>query len=104
MIMPLKFLIGKMLLRHYELAGMNSKACAIDIGISYANISYNYRRLDDVADEEALYGKKIIILANLEPRKLRGITSEGMLLAADDGDTVSILVPDKDISPGSRIK
>ncbi|GAJ18790.1 unnamed protein product, partial [marine sediment metagenome] len=54
------------------------------------------------ADE--LTGKRIIILANLEPRKLRGITSEGMLLAADDGENVSILVPDKDISPGSTIK
>ncbi|MHA2008415.1 MAG: methionine--tRNA ligase [Promethearchaeota archaeon] len=54
------------------------------------------------ADE--LAGKKIIILANLEPRKLRGIVSEGMLLAADDGENVSILVPDKDISPGSAIR
>ncbi len=51
-----------------------------------------------------LAGKKIIILANLEPRKLRGITSEGMLLAADEGDTVSILVPDKDIGSGASIK
>ena len=51
-----------------------------------------------------LEGKKIIILANLEPRKLRGITSEGMLLAADFEDTVSILVPDKDIPSGANIK
>ncbi|MFX0081274.1 MAG: methionine--tRNA ligase [Candidatus Hodarchaeota archaeon] len=51
-----------------------------------------------------LEGKKIIILANLEPRKLRGITSEGMLLAADYEDTVSILVPDKDIPPGASVK
>ena len=51
-----------------------------------------------------LIGKKIVILANLEPRKLRGITSQGMLLAADDGKTVSILIPDKDITPGSEIK
>ncbi len=45
-----------------------------------------------------------MILANLEPRKLRGITSQGMLLAADDGKIVSILTPDKDITPGSKIK
>lgn len=54
------------------------------------------------ADE--LAGKKITILANLEPRKLRGILSEGMLLAADYEDTVSILVPDKDIPAGANIK
>ena len=54
------------------------------------------------ADE--LTGKKITILANLEPRKLRGILSEGMLLAADYEDTVSILVPDKDIPAGANVK
>ncbi|MBY8985250.1 MAG: methionine--tRNA ligase [Candidatus Lokiarchaeota archaeon] len=51
-----------------------------------------------------LEGKKIIILANLEPRKLKGITSQGMLLAADFEDNVSILVPDKDIEPGANVR
>lgn len=54
------------------------------------------------ADE--LKGKKIVILANLEPRKLRGILSEGMLLAAVDGDIVSVLTPDKNIPPGAKIE
>ncbi|MFX1288838.1 MAG: methionine--tRNA ligase [Promethearchaeota archaeon] len=54
------------------------------------------------ADE--LKGKKIIILANLEPRKLRGILSQGMLLAAVDGDIVSVLTPDKEISSGAKVE
>ncbi len=53
---------------------------------------------------DELAGKKIVILANLEPRKLRGITSQGMLLAAEKGDIVSVLVPDKDIEPGAKIR
>jgi len=53
---------------------------------------------------EELKGKKIVILANLEPRKLKGILSEGMLLAAVDGDVVSVLTPDKNISPGTKIE
>ena len=55
------------------------------------------------ADE--LKGKKIVILANLEPRKVRGILSEGMLLAASvsEGDKVSILILDKDLPSGSKI-
>jgi methionyl-tRNA synthetase len=53
------------------------------------------------ADE--LKGKKIIVLTNLEPRKLKGITSQGMLLAAEDGKIVSILTPEKDVIPGSKI-
>jgi len=51
-----------------------------------------------------LKGKKIVVLTNLEPRKLRGILSEGMLLAAVEGDNVSILIPDKDLPPGARIE
>jgi len=54
--------------------------------------------------KEALIGKKIIVLTNLEPRKLRGILSEGMLLAAVEGENVSILTPDKDIAPGAKIE
>ncbi len=54
------------------------------------------------ADE--LKGKKIVILANLEPRKLRGILSQGMLLAAVDGDIVSVLTPDKEIPSGAKIE
>ena len=53
---------------------------------------------------DELEGKKIVILANLEPRKLRGITSEGMLLAAEKGEIVSVLVPDKDIETGAKVR
>lgn len=53
---------------------------------------------------EELLGKKIIVLTNLEPKKLRGILSQGMLLAAVEGDNVSILTPDKDIKPGAKIE
>ncbi|MFW9875127.1 MAG: methionine--tRNA ligase [Candidatus Thorarchaeota archaeon] len=53
---------------------------------------------------EDLKGKKIVVLTNLEPRKLRGILSEGMLLAAVEGENVSILVPDKDLPLGARIE
>ena len=52
---------------------------------------------------EELKGKKIIVLTNLEPRNLKGISSQGMLLAAEDGKIVSILTPEKDITPGSKI-
>ena len=55
--------------------------------------------------KEELIGKKIIVICNLEKRKLKGITSEGMLLAAsdDDKENVVLLTIDKDIENGSRI-
>jgi len=53
---------------------------------------------------QELANRKILFLANLEPKKLRGVLSEGMLLAAVDGNTVSVLTPDKNVSAGSKIE
>ena len=51
-----------------------------------------------------LEGKKIIVVANLEPAKIRGFESQGMLLAAEHDGRIVLLAPDRDIEPGSRIK
>lgn len=53
-------------------------------------------------DKEDLIGKKIIYLSNLAPRKMKGIESQGMLLAASNVDhsRVSLLMPDQDMEPG----
>lgn len=51
---------------------------------------------------ETLVGRRIVFLANLAPRKLMGIESQGMVLAAG-GDTLSLLTPEKDMPIGSRI-
>lgn len=53
--------------------------------------------------KEELENKLIVVLANLEPRKIKGFISQGMLLAATSGDRVSLLSPDKDITVGSKI-
>jgi methionyl-tRNA synthetase len=52
---------------------------------------------------ETLVGKNIVVIANLKPATIRGVESQGMLLAATDGDDVIIVVPDKDAAAGSRI-
>ncbi|HDM92132.1 MAG TPA: methionine--tRNA ligase subunit beta [Candidatus Korarchaeota archaeon] len=52
---------------------------------------------------EDLVGKQIVVVANLQPKKIRGYWSQGMLLAADvDGKPV-LLVPDKPVPPGSKV-
>ncbi|MBI4211884.1 MAG: methionine--tRNA ligase, partial [Deltaproteobacteria bacterium] len=53
---------------------------------------------------EELVGKKVVVVANLKPVKLRGVESHGMLLAASDETTVSILTPFKDVATGSKVK
>jgi len=54
---------------------------------------------------EQLLGKNIILVANLAPRMMRGVESQGMLLAASNADRskVIVLTPDADIEPGSIV-
>ncbi|RMH80358.1 MAG: methionine--tRNA ligase subunit beta [Acidobacteria bacterium] len=51
---------------------------------------------------EELIGKKILVLANLKPRKIFGIESQGMVLALSDGESLSLIVPDRDLKEGSK--
>lgn len=53
---------------------------------------------------EVLIGKQIVIIANLEPRAIRGAISHGMLLAASDDSGLSLLTPDKFVKAGSGVK
>ncbi|OHA02213.1 MAG: methionine--tRNA ligase subunit beta [Candidatus Sungbacteria bacterium RIFCSPLOWO2_02_FULL_48_13b] len=53
---------------------------------------------------EELVGRLIIVVANLEPRILMGFESQGMILAAGDGETIALLMPDKDIPSGTTIR
>ncbi len=53
---------------------------------------------------EELVGKKIIVVNNLAPAVLRGVESQGMLLAARDGDEVVLLTTEKDVAPGSKVQ
>lgn len=59
--------------------------------------------LKGYVEKEEMLGKKIIVVANLKPAKMRGIMSNGMLLAAEDDDEVSLLTIMKDLPPGSKI-
>lgn len=63
-----------------------------------AGIKQHYSR-------EELKGKKIIVFTNLAPRKIKGIESKGMLLAAvNEGHSKVVLIsPEKDVEPGLRI-
>ncbi len=51
---------------------------------------------------EELVGKKVLILANLKPRKIFGVESQGMVLALSDGENLSLIVPDRDIKEGAK--
>ncbi|PRR73847.1 Methionine--tRNA ligase [Moorella humiferrea] len=53
---------------------------------------------------EELVGKKVVIVANLKPAKLRGILSQGMVLAAVDDEGLSLITPEREIKDGTPVR
>ena len=53
---------------------------------------------------EDLIGKSIIVITNLEPKNIRGIESQGMLLAAEDENgNLSLIVPEREVKVGAKV-
>ena len=61
------------------------------LGLSYLN-------------PETLVGRQMPLILNLEPRKLMGLESQGMIIAADKEGLPVILMPDEEVPPGSPVK
>lgn len=57
----------------------------------------------EACDPETLIGKQVVVVANLEPVRLMGVESQGMLLVAQDGTSMQILTPEKPVKPGARV-
>lgn len=73
----------------------------VDIGTEVRQIVAGIKR--SYAPEQ-LIGKRVALIANLEPAIIRGVESRGMLLAASDDVGVSVLTPDRDVVLGSIVK
>lgn len=54
--------------------------------------------------KDGLVGKDIIMINNLEPAVIRGVESNGMLLAVQDENGISLIRPDRPVSPGHSVK
>ncbi len=53
---------------------------------------------------QELEGREVLVIYNLEPATLRGVKSQGMLLAGDDGKVVALLKPEREVPPGTRVQ
>ncbi len=71
----------------------------VDIGRTITIVS----GLKEFYTADELKTKTLIILTNLEPAKLRGVKSEGMLLAAEADGKLALLMPEKDLAPGTQV-
>jgi methionine--tRNA ligase beta chain len=93
--------IGKVAKAEAVQGSRNLVKMLIDIGgesrQAVAGIAQYYNPKD-------LEGKSVAVIANLQPRKMFGLESNVMILAAEDDKTVSILLPDRPVKTGSKIK
>ena len=55
-------------------------------------------------DHRFLVGQQVVVVANLKPAVLRGVESQGMLLAASDSDGLSVVCPGRRFAPGTKVK
>ena len=72
----------------------------VDIGSEIRTIVSGIKKWYKAED---LIGKNVIVVKNLAPRKMRGIESQGMLLAADFGEDLTMISTLADIKPGSKV-
>lgn len=80
---------AKKLLKLQIEVGGETKRCVAGVGMNYS--------------ANDLVGKSVAVVTNLPPKTLFGLTSEVMLLAAVEGDILSLLKPDRDISAGAKV-
>lgn len=85
----------------------SEKLVKLMVDLGEANLPAGRQVLAGIAavyPPEALVGKQIVVVANLEPRNLMGMESQGMLLAAESENGPVLLMPDKGITPGAKIR
>lgn len=76
--------------------------CTIDFGVAGTRTIVS--GIAEWKKPEELVGKTLPYIFNLAPRMLRGVESQGMLLAASDEAGVALLTPERDIAPGTKLK
>ena len=73
----------------------------VDLGAETRQIVAGIRKHYDPA---ALVGRQVVVVANLQPAMLRGVESQGMLLAASSGETLTLVRPDVEIAAGAVVR
>lgn len=75
--------------------------CSIDFGEEAGPRTIVSGVAQYVPEPESLVGRQLAYITNLAPRTIKGIESNGMLLAVGEGDAFAFLVPDRSVPPGT---
>jgi len=97
----LEIKVGKVL--SAEKVEKADKLLRLDVDIG-AEVRQIVAGLAEFYDPKSLIGKKLLVLANLEPRKIRGIESQGMVLAVDTDEKPVLICIEDYVPVGCRVK
>jgi export-related chaperone CsaA len=94
--------VGKILeVEDLEAARKPMYRAKVDLGeLGIKNIAMG---LKAYYSKEELIGKYVVVVANLDPKNVAGFVSEGMVLAAQEGEKLALMTPDKLLAPGSKV-
>ena len=87
-----------------DLEGARKPIYRLKVDLGELGIKNIAAGIKDFYTKEQLLGKSVAVIANLDPKSVAGFISEGMILAADDGTTVCLLTPEKELPPGSKVR
>lgn len=93
--------IGKIVEAENVVGAKKLLRLTVDIGSEYRQLVAG---IAEVYRPEDLIGKEVVIVANLKPAVIRGIQSNGMILAASSDGVISIISPDREMPPGAKVK
>ena len=84
-----------------DIVGFNKEKIIFDFGKEQRQIMAGIAEY--IEDVDTLVGKEMPVVVNLEPRKLRGYESQGMILVANDEGRIALLHPAQEVTPGSSV-
>jgi len=74
----------------------------VDLGeLGIKNIAAGIK---NIYTKDELLNRRVVVVANLEPKSIAGFVSEGMILTAEDETGISLLQPDKELRVGSKVR
>lgn len=95
--------IGK-ILEVSDLVGARKPIYKIKVDLGELGVREIAAGIKDQYAPDALIGKSIVVVVNLDPKPIAGFISQGMALAVDKEAGISLLSPDSDVKPGSKVR
>jgi methionyl-tRNA synthetase len=89
---------------HAERVPDSDKLLRLQVNVGEGSLRQILSGIAQYVGPEDLIGRQFPFITNLEPRVIRGLVSNGMLLCLGDGETFALLGPNKTVLPGARIR